>query len=41
MVAVDERRQGKAGTYDGRFDDLLFFFRYFHRKMNELHFRKS
>jgi len=27
--------------YDGHYDDLLFFFQYFHRKMNDIHFPKA
>jgi hypothetical protein len=45
VVSLDERRHGtvpdEAGTYDGRYDNLLFFFRYFYDKMNDLYFHKS
>lgn len=41
LVDVAECREGRIGSYDGHFDDLLFFFRHFYRQVNELHFRKT
>lgn len=41
VVNLEERRLEDGGNYDGRYDDLLFFFRYFYDKMNLLYFDKS
>lgn len=41
VVNLQERRVGDGSNYDGRYDDLLFFFRYFYQKMNDLYFHKS
>lgn len=42
VVNLEEQRSGGDGSnYDGRYDDLLFFFRYFYDKMNELYFHKK
>jgi hypothetical protein len=45
VVSLEERRNGSdsegASSYDGKYDNLLFFFRYFYEKMNDLYFNKS
>ncbi|XP_032777488.2 LOW QUALITY PROTEIN: tRNA-uridine aminocarboxypropyltransferase 1 [Daphnia magna] len=43
VVNLEERRRGndEASSYDGSYDNLLFFFRYFYEKMNDLYFNKS
>lgn len=43
VVNLEERRHGndEASSYDGSYDNLLFFFRYFYEKMNDLYFNKS
>ncbi|EFX89038.1 hypothetical protein DAPPUDRAFT_304696 [Daphnia pulex] len=45
VVSLDERRRESdsdgASSYDGSYDNLLFFFRYFYEKMEELYFHKS
>ena len=41
VVNLEERRMADGAIYDGRYDDLLFFFRYFYDKMNRLYFDKS
>lgn len=42
VVNLEEKRLEVDGAiYDGRYDDLLFFFRYFYVKMNQLYFDKS
>ena len=45
VVTLEERRHKSdsagASSYDGRYDNLLFFFRYFYEKMNDLYFNKT
>lgn len=45
VVSLDERRRGSdadgGSSYDGSYDNLLFFFRYFYEKMEDLYFHKS
>jgi len=39
LVNLDERQQTDVTTsYDGRLDNLLFFFRYFYHKVNDKYF---
>lgn len=41
LVNLEELRVEDGANYDGRYDDMLFFFRYFYDKMNNLYFHKS